>query len=328
MPVHNAPRNIDTTPEEPWPGLPVMSERDKPVSFIMRGAFARRASPDAPDRGDREERAVEPRGLPAARYKTPPRRTYYFKRPVYTEDDFHPLELYNFMDERPEKWVRSNGQSYLLNPPSEPELRITPPKGELPEPIPGVMKPARGRQVPTAGNSTDPRRKYVCPVETCRKAFTKRFHVARHIKTLHRHETTSRRDHHRRHSEIHSHHRDIFACAPENDFKGIQLLNPQTVHPSSANIKPYKAMAIPPLALSLWLFQERQRREEGLDIPRSETSDVERYFRAHPEEVEAALREDPDWDWQMPQYGPEFVPIEGRFLVGTFKLDVRRATES
>ena len=66
-----------------------------------------------------------------------------------------------------------------------------------------------------------------------------------------------------------------------------------------------------------------QRREEGLDIPRNEHSDVERYFQKHPEEVESLLRGDPEWEWKMPTPGPEFTPIDARCITGSFKLEIK-----
>ncbi|OSD00942.1 hypothetical protein PYCCODRAFT_1469119 [Trametes coccinea BRFM310] len=307
-----------------------MSEKDKPVSFIARGVMARRVSPDASDH-DTQRGAVRPRGLPPPRYKDPPKRMYYYTPPLYTEADFHPSQIFDMGPG--ELWAITEIQTVKLN--AQPGLREPRQRRPLPEPLPGLTKSARGRHVPTAGNSTDPRRKHICPVESCRKAFTKRDHVARHIKTLHRHEnytecnmpfcnySSARRDNHQIHINRHTHYQEIMACTPDNDFKGIHLLNPQVVHPFSADIKPYKAISIPPLALGLWVFQERQRREEGLDIPRSEESDVERYFRAHPDEVESLLRGDPEWEWKMPPAGPEFTPIDGRSMVGSFKLEIK-----
>ncbi|KAI0370020.1 hypothetical protein BV20DRAFT_1036068 [Pilatotrama ljubarskyi] len=215
------------------------------------------------------------------------------------------------------------------------------PKKPIAQPIPGLSKPARGRQVPQAGTTADPRRKYICPVETCKKAFTKRDHLNRHINTLHRYDadqmhdchrphcdfTASRLDNCRKHRRNHTHYQEIFACSPEDGFKGLHLQNPQTIIPEAVNIKPFDNISIPPLALNLWCFQEKQRRN-GVDIPRVESSDVQRYFNEHPEEIESCLAGDPKWEWRMPPPGPEFTPINAHCMTGTFRVQVKREEDA
>ena len=132
-----------------------------------------------------------------------------------------------------------------------------------------------------------------------------------------------RRDNHMKHRRTHTHYQEIFACTPENGWKGIHLLNPQVVHPLSANIKPYKNIAIHPLALSLWVFHE-QRRRQGEVAMRPEDSDTGRYFLEHPDEMEAALTGHPSWDWKMPPADPkEFRAIDKRCMEGIFQLNIQ-----
>lgn len=130
----------------------------------------------------------------------------------------------------------------------------------------------------------------------------------------------TRYDNYLRHQSLHSHYQEIFQCAPEDEYKGVHLQNPNVTEPDSFNIKPFAAIAIHPTALDLWRFQERQRMN-GVDIPR--VSDCDKYFAAHPEQREAALRGDPEWEWRLPQPGTGFRHIDGRCLEGTFKVDVK-----
>ncbi|KAH9885453.1 hypothetical protein C8Q73DRAFT_769955 [Cubamyces lactineus] len=328
---HNTPRNLDCTQEKLWNGPPITAGPDQPVSFIMRGMAVRRPSHDTDD--DTGEAAVEPRGLPPATYKEPPERTYLSQVELPPDIDPERFIIWNN-----EKFYVINGKYYSTK---STQKRNPMQKREMAKPIPGLTKRARGRQVPNAETNTDPRRKYICPVETCKKAFTKRHHVHRHILTIHNHDhdehchipwcnassPTIRRDNHIRHRHKHTHYQEIFACTPENDWKGIHLLNPQIVHPLSANIKPYANISIHPIALSLWVFHERRRRQ-GLDAPRPEETDCGRYFLAHPEEMEAALAGHPSWDWKMPPADPrEFRAIDKRCMEGRFQLNVQPNAE-
>ncbi|KAI0652635.1 hypothetical protein C8Q79DRAFT_898053 [Trametes meyenii] len=208
------------------------------------------------------------------------------------------------------------------------------PKRELAEPVPGLSKRARGRAVPKAGSNSDPRRRHVCPVETCKKMFIKRDHLDRHIRSLHRHDleyclhptcsyTYTRRDNMSAHHGAHQCYQEIFLCSPEDNFKGLRLMNPQVARPQAVNIKPFSNISIHPMALDLWIFRENQRRN-GFDLPVGDFCDVQRYFNAHPDEVESALRRDPQWEWRMPQAGPEFTPVDERCMTGKFKLDIKR----
>ena len=136
----------------------------------------------------------------------------------------------------------------------------------------------------------------------------------------------TREDNYIRHFRRHqSHHQEIFACNPTDDYKGVHLQNPIAVEPDTFNIKPYRNIAIHPVALNLWRWQEGQRRR-GIALPKG--GDCDRYFDAHPEEAEAALRGDPEWDWAMPPAGHEFRPIDSRCMEGTFKLDIKPSTTS
>ncbi|KAI0673912.1 hypothetical protein C8Q78DRAFT_969122 [Trametes maxima] len=222
--------------------------------------------------------------------------------------------------------------------PPEYLVRYPRPKRDLAEPIPGLSKPARGRAVPKAGNSSDPRRRHVCPVETCKKTFIKRDHLDRHIRSLHRHErgndchdsdcsfTSGRRDNMAAHERTHDYSQEIFLCSPEDNFKGLHLMNPQVAVSKAVDIKPFANIAIHPMALGLWVYEETERRK-GFNLPIVKTSDIQRYFDAHPEEIESALRRDPKWEWRMPQAGPEFARVDDRCLVGKFKLKIKRDPE-
>ncbi|EJF67378.1 hypothetical protein BD309DRAFT_865711 [Dichomitus squalens] len=205
------------------------------------------------------------------------------------------------------------------------------PKRPMKEPIPGLSKPSRGRHVPTR-ETAGPDRKHPCPVKGCDKMFTKRAHVNRHIASLHCHEKSwscyapfcdknfTRYDNYLRHQAKHSHYQEIFQCAPDDEYKGVHLENPNVVDPDSFNIKPFAAIAIHPTALNLWRFQETQRRN-GVNLPWG--SDCDKYFAAHPEQMEAALRGDPEWEWRIPEPGEEFRRKDGRSLVGMFRLDIK-----
>ncbi|KAI8981321.1 hypothetical protein BD414DRAFT_420032, partial [Trametes punicea] len=312
-------------------GPPIMHGTDHPISFMVRGEMVRRASPNSMDDAS-ERRAIVPRELPPPRYKTPPRRKYRAKPIEHDPSHIHMSDG--------KQLVLVNDMWWPFPKDSEQRYRSPAPKKALAQPIPGLTKPARGRHVPRAEDCTDPRRRYICPVETCKKAFTKRNHVHRHIKSIHCHDkcefpihgcnmpfcyhSSDRRDNHEEHVHKYGHYEEIFACTPENGFKGTHLLDPQVSHPFSADGKPYQAIPNSSLpAFNLWLFHERARRR-GVDIPPYENSDVNGYFRAHPEEVEAALRGDPEWEWLMPPPGPEFTPIDHRCMTGTFKLDIKR----
>ncbi|KAI0756197.1 hypothetical protein C8Q80DRAFT_1091160 [Daedaleopsis nitida] len=200
----------------------------------------------------------------------------------------------------------------------EPELRVALPKRDLEQPIPGVSKPPRGRRVPKKGAEAAANRKHICPVQVCGKAFTKRDHLNRHIKSLHQHEqshmcpvpecdkTFTRFDNYIRHMHKHQTLREeIIACSPEDGFKGVHVLNPLVDDPEVSNIKPFANIAIPPLALNLWLFRERMRMN-GADLP--DFGDCAKYFREHPDERESALRGDPKWQWAMPPLAPSSPP--------------------
>ncbi|KZV93728.1 hypothetical protein EXIGLDRAFT_612682 [Exidia glandulosa HHB12029] len=80
------------------------------------------------------------------------------------------------------------------------------PKKMLPTPEPGLVKASRGRAVPTqvelmdtgmpSGDARDGMptihvvspRSYVCPVSTCSKAFKRREHLRRHLRSIHTNE--------------------------------------------------------------------------------------------------------------------------------------------
>nr|VWP00466.1 Beta-hexosaminidase (EC (Beta-GlcNAcase) (Beta-N-acetylhexosaminidase) (N-acetyl-beta-glucosaminidase) [Ganoderma boninense] len=332
MPDHNVPRNFEFEREQPWGGGAVVNDADTPVSFLFRGPIPRRSpTADAEPATDPvgEEVGVEPpRGLPPPRLKTPPPRQYRAKPSThsFTYDPADIVEMFGF------RWVTTDeGDIRRLDVEDLPTTRMPMPKRALAEPIPGVSKPSRGRHVPTK-ETAGPNRKHICTVEGCGKMFTKRAHLSRHIASLHRHERTwscfapycdknfTRYDNYLRHQSLHSHYQEIFQCAPADEYKGVHVQNPNAMNPSSFNIKPFAAIAIHPTALNLWRFQETQRMN-GVDLPR--VSDCDKYFAAHPEQREAALRGDPEWEWRLPQPGADFRPIDARCLEGTFRVDVK-----
>ena len=130
----------------------------------------------------------------------------------------------------------------------------------------------------------------------------------------------TRYDNYLRHQEKHTHYQEIFQCAPDDGYKGVHLENPNVVKPDSFNIKPFSAIAIHPTALNLWRFQESQRRN-GVDLPLH--SECDKYFAAHPEQIEGALRGDPEWEWRIPEPGDEFKRKDGRCLEGMFRVDIK-----
>lgn len=137
----------------------------------------------------------------------------------------------------------------------------------------------------------------------------------------------ARRDNLVRHQSRHGvAYQEIFSCSAEDDYKGILVENPIVKDPDAFDIKPFANMAIHPAAFEQWRFQAMRGTSESL------APDCERYFSAHPEERESALRGDPKWKWTMPPAGPEFHPQGADCLVGKFKLDIKRdndvATES
>ncbi|RPD64723.1 hypothetical protein L226DRAFT_451316 [Lentinus tigrinus ALCF2SS1-7] len=218
------------------------------------------------------------------------------------------------------------------------EIREPSAKTRLAEPVPGLTKRARGRHVPTKESSVGTDRKFCCPVEECQKMFKKRDHLHRHIKCLHQHEQMwvchrpecdkafTRYDNYKRHTHIHSHWQEIIACSPEDEYKGVHIPNPHVIDPDCLDIKPFKNIGIHPIALGLWRFQEGRRRK-GFYVPKSDDTDCERYFRAHPEEREAAFRGEGEWEWRNPPHGPEFVPYnESRpdCITGSFKVNIQK----
>ena len=56
--------------------------------------------------------------------------------------------------------------------------------------IPNLTKKARGRPVPTKDTLLKPGsgRAYACPVQDCRKVFTRSEHLKRHTRSIHTHE--------------------------------------------------------------------------------------------------------------------------------------------
>lgn len=162
-----------------------MTESDKPISFVFRAPLPRSASPADASRDASEEAAVVPRGLPERKYHEQPRRTYRARRKHNPEHSYVDPDDILMYDGKP--WYKQHGQWHRLED-GQPEdtLRDTMThRKELAEAVPGLTKRTKGRFVPKAGATDDPRRKHICPVETCRKAFTKRDHVNRHIMTIH-----------------------------------------------------------------------------------------------------------------------------------------------
>ncbi|KAM5539918.1 hypothetical protein V8D89_006421 [Ganoderma adspersum] len=337
MPNHNVPRNFEFEREQPWGGGAIMNEADTPVSFLFHGPVPRRSpTADSEPATDAvgEEVGVEPRGLPPPRLKSPPPRRYRVKPPEQSEPPFEydPAEVIEMFGG---KWVTTDSGDLRridveeIIPQSN--TRMPMPKRPLAKPIPGVSKPSRGRHVPTK-ETAGPNRKHACTVEGCGKVFTKRAHLNRHIQSLHNHERTwscfaphcdksfTRYDNYLRHQSLHTHYQEILHCAPDDEYKGVHLQNPNVTDPTSFNIKPFAAIAIHPTALNLWRFQETQRMN-GVDLPR--VSDCDKYFAAHPEQRDAALRGDPEWEWRLPQPGAGFRPIDGRCLEGTFRVEVK-----
>ncbi|KAI0778929.1 hypothetical protein BD413DRAFT_466605 [Trametes elegans] len=277
---------------------------------------------------------VEPRGLPRPQYKDPPPRRY---RVNAKKTIPHPSAVFDHFGSL---WYWDDEQKVSRPYRPEPVIEMRKPreKSTMPTPLPGLTKPSKGHKAPVAGTTTDRRRKWTCPVETCRKAFLQRSHLKRHIETIHNHPTNvdpclvplcdfhpTRVDNRRVHVARHSHDQEIFLCSLEDDFKGLQLQNPHVVHHYSADIKPFKDISIVPLSLDLWCFKEAKRRN-GEKIPRTD-GDVERYFRAHPEQIDAALRKDEEWVWKMPPAGPEFSQIDARCLKGKFRLDIKKQSD-
>lgn len=168
-------------------GPPILTESDKPTSFVFRVPLPRRASPAEASRDASEEAVVKPRGLPERKYHEQPPRTYRARRKHNPEQSC--VDLDDIIMHHDKRWYKQHGQWFPLDD-GQPEdtLRDTSThRKELAEAIPGLTKRTRGRYVPKAGATDDPRRKHICPVETCRKAFTKRDHVNRHIMTIHGH---------------------------------------------------------------------------------------------------------------------------------------------
>ncbi|OJT04562.1 hypothetical protein TRAPUB_4832 [Trametes pubescens] len=346
MPEHCAPKYFDKEREELWNGPPILTESDKPISFVFRVPLPRRASPADDSRDASAEAAVVPRGLPERKYHEQPARTYRARRKHNPEHScVDPADIITYQDK---PWYNQHGQWFPLDD-GQPEdtLRDTSThRKQLAEAVPGLTKRTRGRFVPKAGATDDPRRKHICPVETCRKAFTKRDHVNRHIMTIHGNGpydapspcdkpgctyTGVRHDNLSTHTRKHTHYHEIFMCTPEDGFKGIHLQNPRTLDPLFIDVKPFKKLPFPVPSLSLWQAQEMRRREEGADGPLSEHDCIGRYFAAHPEEVESYLAEDPqdlEAQWQMPPAGKGFTPLNDSCLIGRFKLDIKREQDT
>ncbi|KAH9914633.1 uncharacterized protein BXZ73DRAFT_6538, partial [Epithele typhae] len=203
-------------------------------------------------------------------------------------------------------------------------------------------KVARGRKVPVQGSDAAIGRRFVCPVEECSKAFTKRAHLFRHMESLHAapdpfrapvcsmpfcDKVSLREDNHKTHTERHRLYQEIFLCTGEDNFKGTHIINATADIWDKVNLKPFAAMEITPLILDSWLYKERQRREFP-DDPRfahSEYSWADKYFLAHPEEAEYFLSFPlgHDWKWQFPGWNKKEFRREGsNCLMGKFKLDI------
>ncbi|KAI0640204.1 hypothetical protein C8Q77DRAFT_118715 [Trametes polyzona] len=316
-----------------------MAESDKPVSFIVRGSFLRRPASDAPTPAS-EETAAKPRSLPSPRYSIPPLRSYRARQasdPDHVNADPDEFRIY------PDRTFYKHCGRWRPFGIHEEGIREHVPRKtmEMPKPVPGLTKRSRGHRAPTADNNTDPRRKHVCPVKTCRKIFVKRFHLCRHISTIHKHPVEGeildcyrkhcpyfvgevRKDNFRRHQGKHGLYQEIFACSADDDYKGIRLINPLVVDPLCSTVKPYATISIPPLALSVWRAEEKRRRA-GERVPHTLMDPTDRFFLENPELGDMYLRTDPvdpRVEWRMPPAGPEFTYINSWCLYGKFKLQV------
>ena len=133
-----------------------------------------------------------------------------------------------------------------------------------------------------------------------------------------------REDNYRAHAARHTHYQEIFACGPEDGYKGVHVENPLVRNPGLTNTKPYAAIPFPPLELDLWRVYETKRRQ-GEDIPR--TTPCDKYFMEHPVEADAALSRAPEWEYHIPEPSPrEFQFINSHCLKGKFRLQINSSS--
>lgn len=165
-----------------------MNDTERPVSFLVRGSMLRKSPPDD---SSSETVNIEPRSLPEPRRKTPPPPPLYRPKMPQTTLDISLIDPSKIIEIDGNKYWFRNGHISGVPGFCKPEPRLALPKLPLAEPISGLSKPARGRHVPKKGAFTDSNRKYCCPVADCRKLFTKRDHLNRHIQSLHQHEKSA-----------------------------------------------------------------------------------------------------------------------------------------